>query len=153
MTDLTIRTIHGTDALIEEKELQRFASSLRGPLLRSGDAAYDDARVIWNGMIDRRPALIAGCTGAADVMASVRFAGEHDALVSIKGGGHNVSGKAVCDGGLMIELSRMKSIRVEPAAKIVRAEPGAIGAELDRETQAFWLATPVGTVSTTGIAD
>lgn len=152
MTDLNIRSMHGRDASIEEGEIQRFASSLRGPLLRPGDTAYDEARVIWNGMIDRRPALIARCTGAADVMTAVHFAREHDVLVSVKGGGHNVSGKAVCDGGLMIDLSRMKSIRVEPAARIVRAEPGTIGAELDRETQAFGLATSVGTVSTTGIA-
>jgi FAD binding domain/Berberine and berberine like len=152
MTDLSIRTIHGGDALIEDKEIQQFASSLRGPLLRPGDAGYDHARVIWNGMIDQRPALIAGCTGAADVMTAIRFAGEHEALISIKGGGHNVSGKAVCAGGLMLDLSRMKSIRVEPASRSVRAEPGVIGAELDREAQAFGLATPVGTVSTTGIA-
>jgi len=152
MTELSIRKINGSDGLVEEKEIQQFASSLRGPLLRPGDAGYDHARVIWNGMIDQRPALIAGCTGAADVMTAIRFAGEHEALISIKGGGHNVSGKAVCAGGLMIDLSRMKSIRVEPAARIVRAEPGVIGAELDREAQAFGLATPVGTVSTTGIA-
>jgi FAD/FMN-containing dehydrogenase len=152
MTDFTIRTMQGSDALIDEREFQGFATSLRGPLLRPGDAAYNEARAIWNGMIDRRPALIARCTGAADVMAAVDFAREHAALVSVKGGGHNVSGKAVCDGGLMIDLSPMNSIRVEPAAKIVRAEPGVIGAELDRETQAFGLATPVGTVSTTGIA-
>jgi hypothetical protein len=103
-------------------------------------------------MIDRRPALIARCAGAADVIAAVRFAREHNLIVSIRGGGHNVSGNAVCERGLMIDLSRMKSIRVDPVAKTVRAEPGVLGAELDRETQAFGLATPVGTVSTTGIA-
>jgi FAD/FMN-containing dehydrogenase len=89
--------------------------------------------------------------GAADVIAAVQFARQHDLLVSIKGGGHGVAGKAVCDGGLMIDFSHMKSIRVDPTERTVRAEPGVLGAELDRETQAFGLATPVGTVSTTGI--
>jgi len=103
-------------------------------------------------MIDHRPALIARCAGAADVIAAVQFVRQHDLLVSIKGGGHGVGGKAVCDGGLMIDFSRMKSIRVDPTERTVRAEPGVLGAELDRETQAFGLATPVGTVSTTGIA-
>jgi FAD/FMN-containing dehydrogenase len=125
---------------------------LRGPLLRAGDAGYDEARTVLNAMIDHRPALIARCAGAADVVATVEFAREHDLLVSMKGGGHNVGGKAVCDGGLMIDLSRMKSIRVDPTARVVRAEPGVLGAELDRATQAFGLATPVSTVSTTGIA-
>jgi FAD/FMN-containing dehydrogenase len=129
-----------------------FRARLRGPLLRAGDAGYDEARTVSNAMIDHRPALIARCAGAADVVATVEFAREHDLLVSIKGGGHNVGGKAVCDGGLMIDFSRMKSIRVDPMARIVRTEPGVLGAELDRETQAFGLATPVGTVSTTGIA-
>jgi FAD/FMN-containing dehydrogenase len=138
--------------MIGESSLDAFRARLRGPLLLAGDAGYDEARTVFNAMIDHRPALIARCAGAADVIASVQFARGHDLLVSMKGGGHNVGGKAVCDGGLMIDLSRMKSIRVDPVARIVRAEPGVLGAELDRETQAFGLATPVGTVSTTGIA-
>jgi hypothetical protein len=145
-------TTSGTDAILEEARVQDFAAGLRGPLLRSGDGAYDEACKVFNGMIDRHPALIARCAGAADVIAAVRFAREHNLIVSIRGGGHNVSGNAVCERGLMIDLSRMKSIRVDPVAKTVRAEPGVLGAELDRETQAFGLATPVGTVSTTGIA-
>jgi hypothetical protein len=120
--------------------------------LLSGDEGYDEARTVWNALIDHRPALIARCSGAADVVAAVQFARQHDLRVSIKGGGHGVAGKAVCDGGLMIDLSRMKSIRVDPVARVVRAEPGVLGTDLDRETQAFGLATPVGTVSTTGIA-
>jgi FAD/FMN-containing dehydrogenase len=120
--------------------------------LLAGDAGYDKARTVFNALIDHRPALIARCSGAADVIAAVEFAREHDLLVSMKGGGHGVAGKAVCDGGLIIDPARMKSIRVDPGAHIVRAKPGVLGAELDRETQAFGLATPVGTVSTTGIA-
>ena len=152
MTNLRVVKTDGADAALEASVAQGFADSLRGRVLQAGDGAYDEARKLFNGMIDHRPALIASCAGAADVVAAVRFAREHDLQVSVKGGGHGVAGKAVCDGGLMIDLSRMKSIRADPTALVVRAEPGVLGAELDRETQAFGLATPVGTVSTTGIA-
>jgi len=152
MKALRVITSEGGEAILDEAAVREFAASLRGPVLLAGDRDYDEARKLFNGMIDHRPAVIARCTGAADVVAAVRFAREHDLRISMKGGGHGVAGKAVCDGGLTIEFSRMKSIRVDPAARIVRAEPGVIGAELDRETQAFALATPVGTVSTTGIA-
>jgi len=138
--------------MLTEAHLAHLQSTLRGQVIGPDHAGYDQARRVFNYMIDRRPAAIARCTGAADVVAAVRFAREHDLRISMKGGGHGVAGEAICDGGLTIEFSRMKSIRVDPAARIVRAEPGVIGAELDRETQAFGLATPVGTVSTTGIA-
>ncbi len=114
MTDLRVITTDGTDAILEEAAVQKFADSLRGRLLHPGDGGYDDARKVWNGMIDRRPALIARCAGPADVMASVRFARDHSLLVSVKGGGHNITGNAVCEGGLMIDLSAMKSVRVDP---------------------------------------
>ena len=149
---MRVKTSGGAEAVLEAAAVQEFAAGLRGQLLRPGDGGYDEARKVFNGMIDRRPALIARCAGAADVIAAVRFAREHNLILSIRGGGHNVSGNAVCEGGLMIDLSRMKSIRVDPGAQTVRTEPGVLGAELDRETQAFGLATPVGTVSTTGIA-
>ena len=152
MTNLRVVKTDGAAAALEASVAQGFADSLRGRVLQAGDDGYDEARKLFNGMIDHRPALIASCAGAADVVAAVRFAREHDLQVSVKGGGHGVAGKAVCDGGLMIDLSRMKSIRVDPTALVVRAEPGVLGAELDRETQAFGLATPVGTVSSTGIA-
>ena len=152
MRPLQVTTSAGGEATLDEAAVQEFGASLRGPVLLAGDGGYDEARRLFNGMIDHRPALIARCMGAADVMAAVRFAREHDLRISMKGGGHGVAGKAVCTGGLTTEFSRMKSIRVDPAAHIVRAEPGVIGAELDRETQAFGLATPVGTVSTTGIS-
>ncbi len=132
--------------------MQKFRESLRGQSFVPGEPGYDTARTIPNAMIDRRPAVIARCAGAADVIACVRFAGEHDVLVSVRGGGHSVAGKSVCDGGLMIDLSGMKGIRVDPAKRTVRAEPGLTLGEFDRETQAFGLATTLGVVSKTGIA-
>jgi len=117
-----------------------------------GNAGYDKARTIWNALIDHKPGLIVSCTGAQDVIEAVQFARDHDLLLSVRSGGHNVAGKTVCNGGLMIDLSQMKGIEVNPTRRTVRAEPGVIGAELDAETQRFALATPVGTVSTTGIA-
>lgn len=135
-----------------DKAVTAFHARLRGDLLRSGDPGYDDARSVWNAMIDRRPAMIARCAGAADVIASVRFARDHGLLVSVRGGGHNVAGLAVCDGGLMIDLSPMQGIRIDPDAMTGRVEPGVVWEEFDRETQAFGLATVGGVVSTTGIA-
>jgi FAD binding domain/Berberine and berberine like len=152
MGELRVVATAGSHAMVGTNDLDALRAALRGPLLLSGDEGYDEARTVWNALIDHRPALIARCSGAADVVAAVQFARQHNLLVSIKGGGHGVAGKAVCDGGLMIDLSRMKSIRVDPVARIVRAEPGVLGTDFDRETQAFGLATPVGTVSTTGIA-
>ncbi|TMJ44877.1 MAG: FAD-dependent oxidoreductase, partial [Alphaproteobacteria bacterium] len=116
------------------------------------DGGYDEARTVWNGMINRRPALIARCTGAADVIAAVRFARTHGLLVSVRGGGHNITGNAVCEGGLMIDLSPMKSVRVDPVRRTARAEAGLTWGEYNRETQAFGLASTGGVVSTTGIA-
>jgi FAD/FMN-containing dehydrogenase len=138
--------------MIPQPVLQKFRESLRGQSFCPGEPGYDAARTIPNAMIDRRPAIIARCTGAADVIACVRFAREHDVLVSVRGGGHSVAGKSVCDGGLMIDLSGMKGIRVDPAKRTVRAETGLTLGEFDRETQAFGLATTLGVVSKTGIA-
>ena len=152
MTDLRVVTTDGGDAIVESAAVQKFAESLRGWLLHPGDGGYDDARKVWNGMIDRRPALIARCAGPADVMAAVRFARDHRLLVSVKGGGHNITGNAVCEAGLMIDLSPMKSVRVNPAKRIARAEAGLTWGEYNRETQAFGLASTGGVVSTTGIA-
>ena len=121
-------------------------------LLRPGDAGYEEARLLWNGLIDKRPALIARCAGVADVIDSVNFARENDSLVAVRGGGHNVAGNAVCDGGLVIDLSPMKGIRVDSERRTVRAEGGATLGDIDRETQVFGLATPLGVVSETGIA-
>jgi len=152
MTDLRVITSDGTDAILEEAAVHDFASSLRGRLLHPGEGGYDDARKVSNGMIDRRPALIARCAGVADVINSVNFARTHRLLVAVRGGGHNVAGNATCDGGLVIDLSNMKGIRVDPAQSTARAEAGATWGEFDGETQTFGLATPGGQISTTGIA-
>src|SRR5579864_7655934 len=138
--------------MIPESAIQQLKSSLRGQTFRPGDPGYDEARTIPNAMIDRRPAIIARCAGAADVVACVRIAREHDILVSVRGGGHSIAGKAVCDGGLMIDMSGMKGIRVDPARRTVRAQTGLKLGEFDRETQAFGLATTLGVVPTVGIA-
>jgi FAD/FMN-containing dehydrogenase len=152
MEDLRIITTGGTDTVLDEATVQGFKTSVRGPLLRPGDAGYDEARTVWNGMIDRKPALIARCAGVADVIHAVNFARTYDLLVSVRGGGHNVTGTAVCDGGLMIDLSQMRSVRVDPSKRTVRAEGGTKWIDFDHETQAFGLATTGGTCSDTGIA-
>lgn len=127
-------------------------SRFNGALLTSGDEGYDEARRIWNGVIDRRPALIARCSGAGDVVEAVRFARAHELLVSVRGGGHAVAGHAVCDDGLMIDLSLMKAVTVDPRARTARAAGGVLWGELDRSTQGFGLATTGGIVSHTGVA-
>ncbi|HEY5538712.1 MAG TPA: FAD-binding oxidoreductase [Thermoplasmata archaeon] len=136
----------------EKTPEQELRLQLRGELIEPGDDGYEDARKIWNGMIDKRPAMIVRCTGVADVIRAVKFAKARNILVAVRGGGHNVAGNAVCDGGMVIDLSRMKGIRVDPRALRARAEGGVTWGELDRETQTFGLATPGGVVSTTGIA-
>jgi FAD/FMN-containing dehydrogenase len=152
MTDLRVVTLTGADTALGEAVVERFANRLRGELLRPDDTAYEEARKIWNGLIDKRPALIARCAGVGDVMDSVNFARENDLLLAVRGGGHNVAGNAVCDGGLVIDLSQMRSIRVDPERRLVRAEGGATLGDVDHETQVFGLATPLGAVSKTGIA-
>ena len=123
----------------------------RGALLRPGEEGYDEARRVWNGAVDRRPALIARCAGADDVALAVRVAREHDLAASVRGGGHAVAGHAVVDGGVMIDLSLRKAVRVDPGGRTVRAAGGVLLGELDRATQQFGLATPSGIVSHTGI--
>ncbi len=137
---------------LDTPAVEAFGDGLLGQLLRPGDDGYDDARTIWNAMIDKRPALIARCEGVADVIQSVNFARESGLLVSVRGGGHNVSGHAICDGGLMIDLSPMKSVHVDPARRVARAQPGVLWRAFDHETQAFGLATTGGLISTTGVA-
>jgi FAD/FMN-containing dehydrogenase len=129
-----------------------FEAGLRGALIRPAEADYDAARAVWNGMIDRRPALIVRCAGVTDVIAAVNFAREQGLLVAVRGGGPNVAGNAVCDGGLVIDLSRMRSVRVDPVRRTARAEGGATWGDLDHEAATHGLATTGGAVSTTGIA-
>src|SRR5215217_7413612 len=152
MAELQIVTLTGADAALGETVVERFGSGLRGELLRPGHTAYDEARKVWNGLIDKHPALIARCAGVGDVVDSVNFARENDLLVAVHGGGHNVAGNAVCDGGLVIDVSPMIGVRVDPERRTVRAEGGATLGDLDRETQVFGLAAPLGVVSKTGIA-
>jgi FAD/FMN-containing dehydrogenase len=152
MADLRVITPTGAEAALKVTVVEEFASKLRGVLLLSGDPDYEEARLVWNDLIDKRPALIARCEVVGDVITSVDFARENDLLVAVRGGGHNVAGNAVCDGGLVIDLSPMKRIGVDPERRTVRAEGGATWADLDRETQVFGLATPGGEVSETGIA-
>ncbi len=123
----------------------------RGALLRPGEEGYDEARRVWNGAIDRHPGLIARCAGSDDVVTAVRFAREHDLLVSVRGGGHSIGGLSVCDGGLMIDLSLMKAVRVDPTERRVTAAGGVLWGELDKATQPFGLATTGGIISHTGI--
>lgn len=152
MNDMSLMNLQAGKTWIGAAAIEAFAGRLRGRVLDVSDAAYDEARTIWNAMIDRRPALIVQCAGAADVINAVRFAGDNKLLVSVRGGGHNIAGNAICDGGLMIDLSPMKSVRVDVAAKRAWIEPGATLADVDKETQAFGLALPTGINSTTGIA-
>lgn len=138
--------------MLGDSQVQELKAALRGQLISPSDAEYDTARKVFNAMIDRKPSMIARCAGAADVVACVRFAREHNLPVSIRGGGHSVAGNAVCNDGLVIDFSRMKTIRVDPVRRITRADPGLLLGEFDRETQAFGLATTMGTFSITGIA-
>jgi len=126
--------------------------SFRGALIRPGDAEYEHARRVWNGMIDKRPAIVARCTGVPDVVAAIRYARAHHLAVAVRGGGHNVAGSAVCDGGIVIDLSPMKGIHVDPVRRIARVQGGVTWGELDRETQTYGLATPGGLISSTGVA-
>src|ERR1700745_903257 len=151
MTDIEIATT-GREVVLNAAAIEKFRTGLRGRRLLRGDDGYDAARKIYNAMIEHRPAIIARCAGVADVIAAVNFARNDGLWWSVRGGGHNVSGNAVCDGGLMIDLSPMKSVHVDPQGKTVRAEAGVTWGGVDRETQAFGLATTGGLVSTTGIA-
>lgn len=130
----------------------RLTSVVRGEILQSDDPGYDDARAVWNGMIDRRPAVIVRCRGAADVIAAVNFARDHDLLLAVRGGGHSFPGKSVCDDGLMIDLSPMRAVRVDPGARTARVQGGATWRDVDHETQSFGLATTGGLISHTGVA-
>ncbi|MFC3351257.1 FAD-binding oxidoreductase [Streptomyces echinoruber] len=131
---------------------ERLRSSLRGEVIDRSHPGYDEARAVWNGLIDRRPAVIARCAGTADVVEAVAAAREHRPMVSIRGGGHQVAGSAVCDDGLVIDLSHLKGVHVDPSARTARAQAGVTWGELDRETQLHGLITPGGEISATGIA-
>ncbi len=152
MDALNLTTLAAEKATVPVSAFEAFAAQLRGRALDESDADYDDARTVWNAMVDRRPGLIVRCADAGDVAAAVRFARDNGLLVAVRGGGHGIAGNAVCDGGLMIDLSPMKVVRVDTATQRAWVEPGATLADVDRETQAHGLALPTGINSTTGIA-
>ncbi|HLC10768.1 MAG TPA: FAD-dependent oxidoreductase, partial [Candidatus Bathyarchaeia archaeon] len=151
MRNLQVVTSRGKSD-ITERAVKELKGNIRGELLTSDSPGYDKGRVIWNAMIDKRPAIIVQCAGAADVIHAVDFARKNDLLVSVRGGGHNIAGNAVCDGGLVIDLSLMKSVRVSLRDKRAFVEPGATLADFDHDAQVFGLATPLGINSTTGVA-
>ncbi len=139
-------------AVLTEQQTERLAETVRGEILTAGQPGYDEARTLWNGMIDKHPGAIVRCSGVADVIATVNFARTQSVPLAIKAGGHNVSGKAICDGGIVIDLSPMSNIRIDPDAKRARAGAGAKWGAFDHEAQAFGLTTTGGVVSSTGVA-
>ncbi|MGW5210840.1 FAD-binding oxidoreductase [Streptomyces sp. NPDC004051] len=142
----------GGQADVPNSLVDAFASGLRGRIVRPGEAEYEPARQLWNGMIDRRPALVVRCAGDEDVAAAVDFARDNEMLVAVRGGGHGVAGQAVCDGGLVIDLSEMRGVDVDPERRRVVAQGGCTLGDIDRETQRHGLATPLGVVTETGTA-
>jgi hypothetical protein len=151
MVELQVATTTGSTATLGDAAMEEFQKSLRGQLIRPGDGDYDEARKVWNGMTDKKPGLIVQCAGVADAISSVKFSRANGLLVAVLGGGHSVAGHSVCEGGLMIDLSRMKSVRIDPTKRTARAEGGAKWGDFDHATQAFGLATTGGTNSDTGI--
>ena len=152
MADVRIRTIAGATTTLSSATIDALRGRLRGALCLPGEPGYEQARTIWNAMIDRRPALVVRAVGAGDVIQAVDLARAHGLVLAIRGGGHNIAGNAVCEQGLMIDLSPMKSVRIDPHGRTARVEPGVTLGEFDREAQTFGLATPLGINSTTGVA-
>jgi FAD/FMN-containing dehydrogenase len=136
---------------MNETHIQRLRTELRGELITPADAAYDAARKVYNAMIDRHPALIARCADVADVLSGVKFAREENLLLAVRGGGHNGPGLGICDGGLVIDLSRLRSVRVDPKNRTVRVDGGCLWGDVDHATHPFGLAVPSGFVSSTGV--
>jgi len=137
---------------LDPREIERLTRALRGSVLRQSEPGYDEARRVFNGMIDRRPELVVRCDDEADVGTAIAFASEHRLTVAVRGGGHNVAGNAVCDGGLVIDLSLMRRVAVDAENRRARAQGGATWSDFDVATQAHMLATPGGIVSSTGVA-
>jgi FAD/FMN-containing dehydrogenase len=147
-----MKTDHRNPNILGAATIAEFESGLRGELIRPDDMGYDAARRVWNGSIDKYPVLIVRCAGDADIIRAVQFARSYNLPLAVRGGGHHIAGHAVCDDGLVVDLSRLKGIHVEPDRRIVHAQPGLTWGEFDRETQAFGLATTGGLISTTGLA-
>jgi FAD/FMN-containing dehydrogenase len=152
MTEIRLASLQGGAITLGSDTIAVLRQTLRGNLCLAQEAGYDEARTIWNAMIDRHPGAVVRCKGAADIIRAIRFAREHGLLLAVRGGGHNIAGNAVCEGGLLIDLSPMRAVRIDPARRTARVEPGATLGEFDKEAQAFGLATPLGINSTTGVA-
>ena len=148
----TVQSLDGHRTQHPPDDIARLAAALRGDLLTPESPGYDQARTVWNAMIDCHPGLIARCAGEADVIQAINFARTHDLLLAVRGGGHNVAGTGVCDDGLQIDLSPMRSVHIDPEARVARVEPGCTLGDFDHDAQVFGLATPLGINSTTGIA-
>ena len=146
----SIATINGGTVTLNEEELGGL--NVRGKIVLPDDDAYDEARVVWNAAIDRKPGMIVECTGNADVVACVKFARQHALKVSVRGGGHNIAGKSLADGAMCIDLSEWHSLHIDPTRKIANVAPGATLADIDHETKEYGMALPVGVNSTTGIS-
>ena len=146
------KTLEDTEIELKQVELDALRARLKGPMILPGEAGYEESRTVWNAMIDRHPALVVRCLGSADVMACVQFAREHNLLLSIKGGGHNVAGLATADGALMLDMSLMRGVWVDPQGKVAHAQAGVLLGDVDRETQLHGLAAVLGFVSLTGAA-
>jgi FAD/FMN-containing dehydrogenase len=149
---MKLKTTAGREIEVPKEKFDAFKARLRGPLMVPGDTGYEESRTVWNAMIDRRPSLVARCLGVADVIASVQFAREHDILLCMKGGGHNIAGLATADGALMLDMSLMRGVWVDAGKKVARAQAGCLLGDVDRETQVQGLAGVLGFVSATGIA-
>jgi len=145
------KTVDGTEFELSDSAVSQWRARLRGPVVTSGDVAYENSRTVWNGMIDRHPALIARCIGSSDVIECVRFAREQNLLLCIKGGGHNIAGLAVADGALMLDLALMRGVWADPHSSIAHAQAGCLLGDVDRETQLHGMAAVLGFVSLTGI--
>ena len=148
---MKMKAVSGEERDLPQDVFNGWKTRLRGPVLTPSDAGYEDVRTVWNSMIDRRPGMIARCLGTADVVECVNFARDHDLLLSIKGGGHNIAGLAVADGALMLDMSLMRGVWVDPQEKIAHAQAGCVLGDVDRETQLHGLASVLGFVSATGI--
>jgi FAD/FMN-containing dehydrogenase len=144
--------LDGRQLVLKSTDIEDLRAGLRGEIITADQPAYDTARRLWNPAFDRKPALIVRCVGGADVRRAVDFAAAHGLLTAVRGGGHSVSGQSGCDRGLVIDLSPMRAVEVDPIARVARVEGGALLGQLDREAIAFGLATPVGTVADTGVA-
>ncbi len=152
MTSFPVTTLSGEQTTIDAQAVTDLQTALRGPILTAESPDYDDVRLMWNKLIDKRPALIVRATGTADVVATVNFARQHSILLAVRGGGHNVAGNATCDGGIMLDLSLMRGVYIDTKKCTAHAQGGATWGDLDHETQLHGLATPGGIVSETGIA-